>query len=84
VRQEDGAPNARSSKEPDGSLLTPPEVFWEEKPASGHISQRPIASLIALPDSGGDRTESDMELGHTKLPTRSGIASRWRLEPLLD
>jgi hypothetical protein len=32
--------NARSSKEPDGSLLTPPEMFGK-RTNSGHISHRP-------------------------------------------
>jgi hypothetical protein len=31
--------NARSSKEPHGSLLTPPEVFGKRELALGHISQ---------------------------------------------
>jgi hypothetical protein len=37
-RQEDRRVNAKSSKESDGSLLTPPEMFGK-RTASGHISQ---------------------------------------------
>jgi hypothetical protein len=32
--------NARSSKEPDGSLLTPPEAFWKERNPLQVISVR--------------------------------------------
>ena len=34
--------NATSSKEPHGSLLTPPEMFGKRELASGHISQSQV------------------------------------------
>jgi hypothetical protein len=59
LRRASGGParHARSSKEPDGSLLTSGDV-WKRKPASGHISHRPQsqAQLDSSPAAGsGDR-----------------------------